>query len=487
MPYNLIPQKPTISVGQKWGKKMAVAGKKLTIKELQALTELDHGRSIREDGGLCGKVRAGKLGITVLFRYEYKLGGTKKDHRLGSWPKKSLAEIRAERDKVRATVIGGIDPGLAKKAAKIQRRNEVQKLLANEEAELQAKLTLNDLFNLWIDEGVFRSDGNKELRRAYSMNIAPSLGHIELRRLTESQIRSALKPVISAGRIRKAQVMLLNIKQMLTWAEKRKPWRGLLADGNPAALITEDSITPPTHQDQRERTLSPFELRELQDIFTSMSLTHESAAPGTKHLQRKPFQLASQLAIWISLATICRIGELLMAKWEHVDLQQNTWFIPKDNVKGRRGKKQDHLVYLSPFAANKFTALKLLTGTSAWCFPARNALATTGHVFVNSVAKQIGDRQVRFMQRAPIKNRCHDNSLVLSNGANGNWTPHDMRRTGATMMQSLGVPLEVIDRCQNHVLNGSKVRRHYLHYDYAKEKMHAWQALGLELERILFS
>jgi hypothetical protein len=38
------------------------------------------------------------------------------------------------------------------------------------------------------------------------------------------------------------------------------------------------------------------------------------------------------------------------------------------------------------------------------------------------------------------------------------------------MMQALGVNLDVIDRCQNHVLAGSRVRRHYLHHDYAEEK-----------------
>ena len=46
-----------------------------------------------------------------------------------------------------------------------------------------------------------------------------------------------------------------------------------------------------------------------------------------------------------------------------------------------------------------------------------------------------------------------------------------MRRTGATMMQGLGITLEIIDRCQNHLLGGSEVRRHYLHHDYAKETL----------------
>ena len=81
-----------------------------------------------------------------------------------------------------------------------------------------------------------------------------------------------------------------------------------------------------------------------------------------------------------------------------------------------------------------------------------------------------------------LKNRRNDNTLVLAAGANGAWTPHDLRRTGATMMQQLGVALDIIDRCQNHVLAGSKVRRHYMHHDYAEEKRAAWAALGERLE-----
>jgi len=75
--------------------------------------------------------------------------------------------------------------------------------------------------------------------------------------------------------------------------------------------------------------------------------------------------------------------------------------------------------------------------------------------------------------------------LVLSGGRYGAWTPHDLRRTAATMMQALGVSPDVIDRCQNHVLAGSKVRRHYLTHEYAAETRQAWSKLGADIESIL--
>jgi len=51
------------------------------------------------------------------------------------------------------------------------------------------------------------------------------------------------------------------------------------------------------------------------------------------------------------------------------------------------------------------------------------------------------------------------------------------------MMQALGISLELIDHCQNHVLPGSKVRRQL--HDYADEKRAAWAALGLKLEELI--
>jgi hypothetical protein len=53
------------------------------------------------------------------------------------------------------------------------------------------------------------------------------------------------------------------------------------------------------------------------------------------------------------------------------------------------------------------------------------------------------------------------------------------------MMQALGGMPDVIDRCQNHVLAGSRVRRHYLKYDYGDETMLAWEKLGAQIETLL--
>ncbi|MBI3348801.1 MAG: hypothetical protein HY020_16535 [Burkholderiales bacterium] len=47
------------------------------------------------------------------------------------------------------------------------------------------------------------------------------------------------------------------------------------------------------------------------------------------------------------------------------------------------------------------------------------------------MSKQVSDRQTQFKEQAgPLKKRKQDNSLTLSEGRVGAWTPHDLRRTG---------------------------------------------------------
>jgi hypothetical protein len=48
---------------------------KLTQLELEALTEQDTGKTLREEGNLVGKVRLRKGAVVVAFEYRYKSGG----------------------------------------------------------------------------------------------------------------------------------------------------------------------------------------------------------------------------------------------------------------------------------------------------------------------------------------------------------------------------------------------------------------------------
>ncbi len=456
---------------------------KLTVKQLEALKVDDHGKTVREEGNLAGKVAIRKHGVSVSFYYRFKWQGKHKDFACGTWPQRSLAEIRAERDRARQTVAIGINPCDEKKAARIEAQAAIEATIAEAKRQEAENLTVADLFNEWLMDGVARQDGNAELTRRFQKDVLPIIGVQKLRNLTEKDLLRVLRTVRERGVNRYVVSLFSDISQMLAWGEKRKPWRGLMIDGNPAELISVEKLLDHNYQEERERILSADEIVELRDIFERTQLDYDALPAGQKYSGTRPLERKAQLAIWICLSTLCRIGELLKAEWSHVNLESGTWLIPAINTKGHRGKRQDHHIFLSNFALRQFKELNIHTGNTTYLFPATN---NSGHVDLKSISKRVGDRQERFKDRArPLSGRRHDNTLVLAKGARGDWTPHDLRRTGATMMQELGIPLDIIDRCQNHILGGSKVRRHYLHHDYASEKRQAWCKLGERIDKIL--
>ncbi len=165
---------------------------------------------------------------------------------------------------------------------------------------------------------------------------------------------------------------------------------------------------------------------------------------------------------------MCRIGELSKAKLSDIDYELNTWTIPKENSKNGKA----HTIYLSDFALKQFKVLTNVASHDVWLFPNRDG---SSHVCEKSITKQIGGRQTETI----LSNRSKDSqALVL---AGGKWTPHDLRRTGATIMGDLGVAPDVIEKCLNHT-EENKVKRIYQRQKLEVEQANAWEVLGDRLD-----
>ena len=451
-------------------------GSKWTIKELAAIKPEWKGDTLSDGEGLSGDVRFSGS-VSIHFRYAFKWADKVAWHYCGSYPANDMTSIRDERNKARDLVKAGIDPRANKKVIKIEAQAAIVEVIRADEQKRTEALTFNDLYKVWIKDGVNRSDGNKYITQSLGKHAIPVLGNVEVRHLTENHLRDVYRAIIAAGKTATAVELSKDIGQMLRWAEKRKPWRALLIDGNPAELVVIKQLVPNDYTKERKRQLSIEEIIKLQTIFATTSQNYADAPKKTG--TERPLKKEVQIALWLCLGAICRIGELLMTEWKHVNFEQQTWFIPAANTKGERGRKCDQLVYLSDFTLDQFKQLHALTGDSEWAFPARYK---EGHVSEKSVSKLVGDRQVKFKSRTrKLQCRVENNSLVVGDEE---WTPHDLRRTGATLMQKLKVSREVVNLCQNHVI-GSKVDRVYLLDDYADEKREAWNKLGDRLEAIL--
>lgn len=84
-----------------------------------------------------------------------------------------------------------------------------------------------------MHDGVSRQDGNAELRRSFTKDVLPLIGKKPLRNLTEKDLLAVPRSIKTRGLNRTVVIRNNDIGQMLRWAEKRKLWRGLMADGNP--------------------------------------------------------------------------------------------------------------------------------------------------------------------------------------------------------------------------------------------------------------
>jgi integrase len=155
-----------------------------------------------------------------------------------------------------------------------------------------------------------------------------------------------------------------------------------------------------------------------------------------------------QVLLKLMLVTAQRKGELVKAEWD--DIQEGWWTMPGHKTKN--GKT--HRVPLSPLAQQ---LLSQLPRHSPYLFPGQRKDKPLGDTAVNSA--------MRHTQGIP------------------NFTPHDLRRTAASHMASMGISRLTISKILNH--SDSSVTAIYDRHSYDNEKQHALEAWASKLETLI--
>jgi integrase len=444
---------------------------------------------LHDGGGLYLRKRGSAL--HWVLRLSDPASGAQQWHRLfpddpmGFYPHKSLASARAEARRLWTTRSAGIDPR-AERRRRIDAEHE-----ARDAARLasERQVTIRKLFDRWAAVELaprIAADGRRLGRKdagAYTLaqferRIFPTLGNVAAEDVRRGDLLALLDAVKGEGKLRTANVLLTDLKQMFRFALARD-----LVQRNPLDTVTTRDVGgTPT---ERARVLSADELRMLAKVL-----------PGSG-LQRR-----FVCGVWLILATGTRVGELLGATWADsprssaelqaiasacdvklgiVDLERRTWHLPETK------NQRDHTVHLSAFALAQFRRLRALRDTQPdapgrsvpWVFPNH---AATGPVSVKSLGKQLRDRQREPTQR--LRGRTKATSALVLPG--GRWTPHDLRRTAATLMAGLGISGDVIDECLNHMIE-SRMRRTYIRDRRGAAQANAFDALGAHLSTLASS
>lgn len=435
----------------------------LTELELKALTAVDANRSLSDSGGLTGRVRLKKSGALVVgFEYRYRRqhrADKQSTHRtigVGIWPDESLRNIRKKRDAIRVQIEQGQDPLDIKNAQKLANKAEVEEVRANAQnrldaiAQAQQRMTVSDLFDRWEALALIsRKDKGSEIRRMFNKDVLPELGTMSVEDIKKRHIAAMLDKVRERGVGRMVNLMLAQVRQMFRFALSRD-W----IEADPTATLRKADFGG--KDIERDRVLSEAEIKELM-----------------LKLPKAKLQPQTEAAIWVMLATCCRVGELSQAKWADLDLEGRRWRIPAENAKNKR----EHIVALSDFAIHHFKAILALQTSAVWLFPA-SKIEDNGyqsHIDEKAITKQVRDRQ----RVKPLKGRTTASGVLLL--ADGTWTPHDLRRTGATLMGELGVDGDVIERCLNHI-EPNRIKRTYQRQRTDDAKAKAWNLLGDRLD-----
>ena len=459
----------------------------ITVKELEALRAEDKGRILTDGGSLKGQVYVAKDGtVSVQFRFAYKFAKASKSILVGTWPKMGLAEIRKARDGWRVQIRSGIDPVAERRKITDEAQAAVEaerlRIAAEREAELlkieadrqeailfqkqrlqqlaekEARLSVKGLFGQWQRlELIQRADKGAEVERSFNRDVFPLIGEMAAEDVTKAHIQEIVDTIKGRATetmtmVRTAKKTLADLRQMFGFALDRD-----YIPADPTARIKKARLGADV---ERDRVLTEDEVMELFRRLPSSGLTD-----------------TAQLALMLQLGTLARIGEVLSARWEHVDLTRRLWTLP-ETKNGRR-----HDIYLSDFAVDCLKRLKEMTGLTPWLFPARRQKKDqpdfADHVCEKTVTKQVGDRQRSSGKPMSGRSKVVD-GLVLPGGR---WTPHDLRRTGATYMAELGVLPDVVERCLNHI-EEKKVKRIYQRAQYEAPMRNAWASLGDRIQTL---
>lgn len=446
----------------------AILGK-LTDLKCRAARAEGKDEFLGDGSGLYLRVRPGENTVKVwLFRFKRLTGSGSRWFEIGTYPKTSLTEARAQAAALTLKRRDGIDPIEEKRAAEAAAKEASEAAArdaARETAKDAARITVTALFDRWAAVDLVRHrDGGAYVVDQMNRHVLPVIGKLIAEDVRKGHITEVTDKLLAAGKNRTAKVAFSHMRQMFRFAVDRD-----ILENDPTAAIRKAKIGG--KDTERDRVLSEAEIRELSGKIASARLLTSTEA-----------------AVWQALSTACRIGELLTAQWDDVDLEAGIWKIHHT----KNGKP--HTVYLSRFSMGQFETIKAAAEAKqkedekagrpvkplTWIFPDR---AESKPVCVKTVSKQLADRQKVATpgedEAKPMSRRSNKVDALLLPG--GQWRPHDLRRTAATMMVALGVLPEVAERCLNHV-EENKVKRIYQRHSYEREMREAWRILGERLE-----
>lgn len=339
----------------------------------------------------------------------YSVAGKRTGITIGKYPAMSLSEARIAGEKVRETVAKGIPAKIA--------LNET------------GSVTFADAIQLWLPAYSSKVEAKTKDDAVRRLNLhAADIMFMAVSMIKPLHIVSAMDKLVTKGQFETITKVTDNIKQVMEHVRIM----GLI-EYNPAIGL---KAVFPQHQ---VKSFAALPASELPRIFAAMHT-------GTMTKQTRDlmvFQILSGL----------RCAEVVAAKWTGIDGDVIT--IEAEFMKGKRFKKEDHDVFLSPAAKE---ILERQPKKSAFIFPFRGD--PTRHANSETITKWLRENGFKGELVA------HGFRSMFSTWANG-----QKQEDGVTRLYAK----EIIELCISH--KQSNVQTIYDRNEYAAERkqvMEGW-------------
>ena len=416
--------------------------KRFTDAQIKRLKPTSKRAIIFEHGGRGFGLRIEPSGRKSFF-LEYRFGEAEERRNrvltIGKHPTVSLTEARSIASQSLSQIEQDIDPATQKLTKKIADRNA---------------LTVGDLVEEYIEKWAKvkkKEQSWKEDERLLNKDILPVIGRKKAKDIRRRDIVLLLDAIVERGATITANRVLAVTRKMFNFAVGRD-----IIDASPCV-----QIPAPSKENRRERYLSEDEIKVFWEKLDDAKMSQEI-----------------RLALKFLLVTGQRKNEVIGAEWSEFDLKNKWWTIPAEKSKN----KLTHRVPLTSTAMEILNELKKITGQYQFVFA-----SPVGHTKRNPERKAgmfpiLGsavDRALRNNQTNNLKTK-QKNIFNLDH-----FTPHDLRRTTASMMTKSGVDRLVLKKILNHA--DREVTAIYDIYEDDKEKQVAMRTWDRELKNILTS
>lgn len=318
---------------------------------------------------------------------------------------------------------------LAEARAKLSQGTDPSTELVQSRKDYRNSILIADLANEYLERHAKPNKRSaREDERILCKDIVPRWGRKKAKDITKHDVLSLLDDILERGAPIAANRTLACIRKMFNWSIERD----ILAV-NPCLYVKS-----PSRENRRDRVLSPEEI-----ILFWNNLPRAAMSP------------LIVIALKFQLVSAQRKAEIISAKWSDFDFNAKIWTIPAERSKNRTA----HRVPLSNLAYDILMELRNFSSASIYLFPSQKLEKT--------------------IQGSSIDHALRNNRETLGIE---NVTPHDLRRTAASLMASLGINRLAISKILNHV--EQSVTSIYDRYSYDNEKREALEMWGKYLTNL---